>query len=141
MPKDINQNLRDIHTDPKSFSLYSGKKVPLLIQVIASILWLAAAGLLLQGILTLLFSLVFGIIDIAIAVFVIITAKSLFRMKRSALRNSLIVAVLFVGMAIWSLISVRFVGGFSENKTEMLIILYAILLALVTFKYKNHFIN
>lgn len=141
MPEDINQQSKNSYSELKSFKPYLGKKAPVLIQVIAGIMWLGAAGLLLQGVFSLLFDPVFGIANIAIAIFAIITGKSLFGMKKSAVRNSLIMAILFAGVAIWSLISVKFAGGFAENKIEILIILYAVLLALIVFKYKNRFVN
>jgi hypothetical protein len=141
MSEDTNQQSQGSYSELKSFKPYLGKKAPVLIQIIAGIMWLGAAGLLLQGVFRLLLSPIFGIITLAIAIFAIITGKSLFRMKKSAMRNALIMAVLFAGVAVWSLISSKFAGGFAENKTEIIGILYATLLALIVFKYKERFIN
>lgn len=141
MTEDINQQSRKPYSKLKSFKPYLGKKAPLLIQIVAGLMWLGAAGLLLQGIFSLLFDPLFGIADIAIAIFAIISGKSLFGMKKSAIRNSLIIAILFAGVIIWSLISVKFAGGFAGNRTEIIVILYAVLLALIVFKYKDQFVN
>jgi hypothetical protein len=141
MSENINQQSPEPNSELKSFKPYMGKKAPALIQIIAGIMWLGAAGLLLQGILNLLLNPVLGIITLAIAIFAIITGKSLFGMKKSAMRNALIMAILFAGVAIWSLVSAKFAGGLAENKTEIVEILYAVLLALIVFRYKEHFVN
>ncbi len=141
MPEDNNSASPAPYSELKSFKPYLGKKAPALIQVIAGIMWLGAAGLLLQGVLSLLVSPIYGVIILVIAIFAIITGKSLFGMKKSAMRNALIMAILFAGVAIWSLVSAKFAGGLAENKTEVVEILYAVLLALIVFKYKERFIN
>ena len=141
MVGNINQQSSEPYAELKSFKPYLGKKAPILIQIIGGLIWLAAAGLLLQGVFSLLFSPVFGIVTLLIGVFAIITGKSLFGMKKSAVRNLIIIAILFAGVAVWSIISTKFVGGLGANRTEIMLFLYAVLLVLIVLKYKPRFVN
>jgi len=141
MEENINQQSSERYSELRSFKPYLGKKAPGLIQIIAGLMWLGAAGLLLNGISGLFFAPIFGVATLLVGIFAIITGKSLFGMKKSAVRNSIIMAILFTGVALWSLISSRFAGGLAENKSEILEILYAILLVLIVFKYKDRFVN
>jgi hypothetical protein len=139
MAEDINQP--ESYSELKSFKPYLGKKAPVLIQIIAGIMWLGAAGVILNGISDLIFNPIFGVITILIGIFAIIAGKSLFGMKKSAVRNSIIMAVLFAGIALWSIISTKFTGGLGANRTETMLFLYAALLVLIVLKYKSRFIN
>ena len=141
MVENINQQSPESYSELKSFKPYLGKKAPVLIQIIAGLMWLGAAGVILNGVLNLIFNPVFGIITILIGIFAIITGKSLFGMKKRAVRNSIIMAVLFAGIAIWSIISTKFAGGLDANRMEIMLLLYAALLALIALKYKPRFIN
>jgi len=141
MVGNINQQSSEPYAELKSFKPYLGKKAPILIQIIGGLIWLAAAGLLLQGVFSLLFSPVFGIVTLLIGVFAIITGKSLFGMKKSAVRNSIIMAILFAGVAVWSIISTKFTGGLAANESEMIGILFGVLLILIVFFYRERFVN
>jgi|GEM_PF-3568523 len=141
MVENINQQSPEPYSELKSFKPYLGKKAPVLIQIIAGFMWLGAAGVILNGVFNLIFNPVFGIITILIGIFAIITGKSLFGMKKRAVRDSIIMAVLFAGIVIWSIISTKFAGGLDANKTEIMLLLYAALLVLITLKYKLRFIN
>lgn len=134
-------NKLDSQSEPKSFKLYSGEKAPLLIKILAGLIWLAAAGILLNGVFSLIFNPIFGLVIILVGIFAIITGKSLFGMKKSAVRNSIIMAVFFAAISLWSLITSNFAGGIEANQSELLLLLYAMLLALVVLKYKSRFIN
>ncbi len=134
-------NKLNSQSEPKSFKLYSGEQAPLLIKILAGLIWLAAAGILLNGVFSLIFNPIFGLIIILVGIFAIITGKSLFGMKKSAVRNSIIMAVFFAAISLWSLITSNFAGGIEANQSELLLLLYAILLALVVLKYKSRFIN
>jgi len=141
MAEDINQQSSEPSSELKSFKPYLGKKAPVLIQIIAGLMWLGAASLFLQGISGLFFAPIFGIATLLTGVFAIITGKSLFGMKKSAVRNSIIIAILFVGVAVWSIISTKFVGGLGANRTEIMLFLHAVLLVLIVLKYKPQFVN
>jgi len=141
MVENINQQSSEPYAELKSFKPYLGKKAPILIQIIGGLIWLAAAGLLLQGVFSLLFSPVFGIVTLLIGVFAIITGKSLFGMKKSAIRNAIVFAVLLAGIAVWSLISTKFTGGWTANESEMIGILFGVLLVLIVFFYRERFVN
>jgi hypothetical protein len=139
MSENLNQQSNS-SSELKSFKPYLGEKAPILIQLMGGLIWLGAAGLLLQGVLSLLFMPAYGIFTLAIAVFAILTGKSLFGMKKRALYFSIIMALLFFGSAVWNLISSGFIG-FTENRTDIIEILYAALLALVVYFYKDRFVN
>lgn len=133
-------NKLNSQSEPKSFKLYSGEQAPLLIKILAGLIWLAAAGILLNGVFSLIFNPIFGLIIILVGIFAIITGKSLFGMKeRSKELNNY--GGLFAAISLWSLITSNFAGGIEANQSELLLLLYAILLALVVLKYKSRFIN
>lgn len=120
----------------QSFRPYSGK-APLLIRIVGGLLWLGAAGLLVFGALNLLVNVVGGITLIVLGIFVIVTAKSLFAMKKAAFRNALILAVPLAIATGWQL----FKAGVNSNQSEYFSLVYVVLLAFIAFKYRGQFVN
>ncbi|MDP2704552.1 MAG: hypothetical protein Q8P01_05095 [bacterium] len=141
MPENTIEQPENSSSELKSFKLYAGKKAPLVVQIVAGIIWLGAAGLLLQGILGLLLSPILGVITLAIGAFAIITGKSLFGMKKNAVRNSLIMGTFLTASVIWRLIATKFEGGLTENSAEVFTVLFAMFLVSTVFRYKNLFTN
>jgi hypothetical protein len=134
-------NKLNSQSEPKSFKLYSGKKAPLLIQILAGFIWLAAAGILFNGVFNLISNPILGAIIMLVGVFAIITGKSLFSMRKSAIKNSMIMATFFITMSLWSLITTKLEGGLGANQSELLLLLYGVLLVLIVLRYKSQFIN
>lgn len=121
----------------KSFSLYTGKKAPILIQIFGGLIWLGAAGLLLQGLMYLILSPIIGIVMLALGVFAVITGKSLFAMRKTAIRNSAIMAIAFIAVGVWGLVS----SGLTNGLTTISPALYGTALGLVVYLYKGRFAN
>lgn len=117
---------------PQSFKPYTGK-APAIVQIVGGILWLGAAGLIILGLLGLIAYPISGILFLLAAVLMIITAKSLFAMKKTAFRNTVITAVLvFISLAYSSLSK----GGFQWSS-----LVTPIILLIVAFYYKDSFVN
>ncbi|MFA6095880.1 MAG: hypothetical protein WC767_03515 [Candidatus Paceibacterota bacterium] len=139
--ENTNQPVQEQGSGPKSFGLYTGEKAPILVQIFGGLIWLGAAGILLRGVANLVISPIVGVIMLAIGTFAIITGKSLFRMKKAAMRNASIMSVAFIVLGAWGLVSTRFAGGFSANSGDITMLLYGVLLVLVVYLYRNRFIN
>ena len=120
-------------SDQKSFTLYTGK-APVIIQIIGGLLWLGAAGTIIMGLLNLIINPIQGIIFLVTAVFFILTARSMFKMKKTAFRNSIILAVLLALLAVYVLMT-------SINTPSYSNFIYPILLFFVAFYYRNRFVN
>ncbi len=121
----------------KSFRPYTGK-APALIQIVGGLLWLGAAGLLVFGLINLLVNMLAGIIFLVLGVFFVITAKSLFSMKRSAFRNALVMAIVLVIGVLWNVLAASSKGG---NQSTYFPLVYAVLLIVVAFMYRERFVN
>jgi hypothetical protein len=120
-------------SEVKSFAPYTGK-APLLVQIVGGLMWLGAAGLIIFGLLSLLVNPILGIIYLVAAVLFIMVARSLFKMRKDAVRNSVILAVVLLLMAGYLMISSP--GGFSYTN-----LIYPIVLLVIVFAYKNRFVN
>ena len=120
-------------SDPKSFAPYTAK-APAMIQIVGGLLWLGAAGLIIFGLLELLVNTIQGIIFLAVAVFVIITAKSLFKMKKVAFKNSIILGIILLGIVLYGMATN--IKGISYSS-----FISPIVLLLVAFYYRNRFVN
>ena len=118
--------------DPKSFALYTGK-APALIQIIGGLLWLGAAGLIILGILNILINPIWGILYLIVATLFIITARSMFKMKKVAFRNSIILAIFLIIVAIYGI-----VGTTNSSYTNFI---YPIVLLIIVYIYKDRFVN
>ncbi|MFA6458807.1 MAG: hypothetical protein WCV79_00175 [Candidatus Paceibacterota bacterium] len=117
----------------KSFVPYTGR-APILIQIVGGLLWLGATGVIVLGVIELLVNPIWGIVYIIIAVGLIITARSLFKMRRSAFRNGLIVATAFI-------LLLGYVILFDSKTTSYTNFIYPVLLLIIIFVYKDRFVN
>ena len=119
-------------SDPKSFSLYTGK-APIIIQILAGLLWLGAAGLILQGLLSLVLSPVAGVAYLVVAVLFVMTAKGMFKMKKASFKNGIILGIVILVASIVNIII--------NHDTSYTNFIYPIVLLIVLFSYRNRFVN
>lgn len=117
---------------PQSFKPYTGK-APIIIQIVGGLLYLGAAGLIIYGLLRFLINPVSGILFLLVAVLAVMTAKSLFSMKKTAFRNVVITVALIIIILAYSLIS--------KGSFKLTNLITPALLLFVAFYYRNRFVN
>lgn len=119
--------------NPQSFKPYTGK-APAVIQIVGGLLWLGAAGAIIMGLLSLVVNLIQGIILLVAATFMIITARSFFKMKKEAFRNSMILGGLLLISCIYLIVISKGTPSYSNLISPLVILI-------VGFVYKDRFIN
>ena len=126
-------NQQNVPENAQSFKLYSGK-APLLVQIVAGLMWLGSAGMILSGLLSLLLSPLTGVLLFGVAGYTIYTAKRLFSMKKNAFMHSIIWAVLVVASVLCG--TVMSAGSISYTN-----FISPLLLILLAFVYRSRFVN
>lgn len=116
----------------QSFVPYTGK-APIIIQIVGGLMWLAAAGLIITAVVF-FGNLLFSAIYLVVAIFFIITARSLFKMKKIAFTYCVILGSLLLILSIYSVV----VAPAPAQFTNLII---PVLILLVAFMYKNKFVN
>lgn len=121
------------NSNPQSFKPYTGK-APGIVQLVGGLLWLGAAGTIIIGLFSILLNIIQGIILLVAAVCMIITARSLFKMKKEAFRNCMILGGILLILCIYLIATSKGAPNYSNLISPLIILI-------VGFVYKNQFVN
>ncbi|MFA6601757.1 MAG: hypothetical protein WCT02_02755 [Candidatus Paceibacterota bacterium] len=116
----------------QSFKPYTGK-APVIIQIIGGFLWIGAAGFIIVGVFGMLGNPINSILSLVTAAAIIVTAKSLYSMKKTAFRNTIIIAALILLGVVYN--------SFSAGSFVWTNLVAPALLLFVAFYYKSRFVN
>ena len=121
--------------EPQSGKLYTGR-APIILQVVGGLMWLNGLGLILSGILLLLY-FGLGVILIILGVFNIRYAKKIFKMQKKGYGGSI-----FLQIALMTLVLIIYgIQGFNSiNYPHIFTIVVAGLSILLVYLNKNKFI-
>ncbi len=125
----MDQNNNDSSADAKSFKLYI-TKAPILLQLLAGLIWLGSAGLIIIGLTSLLINPISGIFSFVFAAYFIFTGRLMFRMKKSAFIHSIILAVLVIVSNV-----------LTNDSVTIFSLLIPVLILISAFGYKSRYIN
>ncbi len=125
----MDQNNNDSSADAKSFKLYL-TKAPILLQLLAGLIWLGSAGLIIIGLTSLLINPISGIFSFVFAAYFIFTGRLMFRMKKSAFIHSIILAVLVIVSNV-----------LTNDSVTIFSLLIPVLILISAFGYKSRYIN
>jgi hypothetical protein len=124
------------NTNPKSFQMYAGK-APLLIQIIAGLMWLGGILLILKGLpWLLLFGI--GIIPIALGIFYFRYGSALFKMQKRGYKGAIVIQVILfiLGIILWV------IDGITQfNSTAVFAIVYSAAVFAILYSYRDKFVN
>lgn len=125
----MDQNNKESSADAKSFKLYT-TKAPILLQLLAGLIWLGSAGLVMLGLGMMLINPIIAVIFLVFAVFLFIGAKSMYKMKKSAFIYSIMIAVIIV---IFNIIS--------KGTITISSLLIPAIILISAFGYKSIYVN
>lgn len=125
----MDQNNNDSSADAKSFKLYT-TKAPILLQLLAGLIWLGSAGLIIIGLTSLLINPISGIFSFVFAAYFMFTGRLMFRMKKSAFIHSIILAVLVIVSNV-----------LTNDSVTIFSLLIPVLILISAFGYRSRYIN